>query len=138
MNMQELTLADVLWTLEVEQCDTPIRGNAMASGDDDADRAAEDEILKKLDDGNVWAWAMVRIQGTFMGLSAHTYIGGCSYDSEESFRADGTYEDIQNEVLCDLNGQLEMLGKAYLERTEIGTVIATVRDATSRIEALLA
>jgi hypothetical protein len=42
--------------LEVRQSDIPVKGNAMASGDDKYDRKVEREIQKRLDNGDIAAW----------------------------------------------------------------------------------
>lgn len=103
----------VLWTIEAKQDDTPVRGNAMASGDDAIDKQVEDEILQRLDDGDVWAWALVKVTGCLRGLKAETYVGGCNYSSEADFKADGCYEDMQDEVLEELWDMLCDAGQLY-------------------------
>ncbi len=79
-----------------EQDDIPVRGNAMASGDDDFDREVEDEILADLDQGNVWSWGFVTVQCTCddCGAVGGDTLGGCSYASEEDFKADAYYADM--------------------------------------------
>lgn len=92
-------------TLHVEQeDDIPVRGNAMASGDWAVDREVEDEILERLDRGDVWAWASVKVTATLWGpkndklLTASVYLGGCSYKDEADFRADGYFADMAKEA----------------------------------------
>ena len=58
----------------------PVEGNASASGDDAFDREVEHNILCRIQQGDVWAWAMVtvtvssglrpgaRIRGPWRGL----------------------------------------------------------------------
>ena len=48
------------YTIEVTaaQDDIPVRGNAMASGDDATDRECEDDILTRLDSGDVWGMGL--------------------------------------------------------------------------------
>lgn len=78
---------EVDFEIEVHQDDTPVRGNALASGDEDEDRACEDEILRRLDQGDVWAWACVRVIATCEGFRGESsWLGGCSYRSERDFR----------------------------------------------------
>jgi hypothetical protein len=62
VTIRKLTEADVEFTVRVEQDDTPVRGNAMASGDDAADRECEDEILSRLEAGNVEAWCVLTVE----------------------------------------------------------------------------
>lgn len=77
--------------------DLPVRGNAMASGDEAADRACEDAILAALDRGDDWHWARVRVTATLkVGddlFTGDAYLGRCSYASEAELRRD-TFEDF--------------------------------------------
>ena len=114
--MRELIESDVVFTLDVEQdecCD--VRGNAMVSGDDDADKAVEDAILARLDDGDVWAWASVCVKATWGGFTGTDYLGGCSYKDEADFTAPGGYyEDMKAAALDDLNAKVKASHKAML------------------------
>lgn len=80
--------------IEVEQETDRVRGNALASGDDDEDRACEDEIIRRLDGGNVWAWCGVKVTCEANGETATELLGACSYASEADFRACGYFEDM--------------------------------------------
>jgi hypothetical protein len=107
------TLDDVTITLTAEQDDLPVRGNAQASGDDALDRATEDEILARLDRGDVWAWASVRVRATWTapsGTEYHgdAYLGGCSYRDEAGFREPyGYYDQMVGEAIADLNATID-------------------------------
>lgn len=79
----------VTFTITVEQDDTPVRGNAMASGDDAADRECEDEIIRRLDQGDVWAWALVTVTCHYQDFTGRDTLGGCSYEDENDFKNDG-------------------------------------------------
>ena len=60
-----LTESDnVRFELSVEADDIPVRGNAMASGDDDADRECENELIERLESGDETAWCHVRVVAT--------------------------------------------------------------------------
>ena len=77
------------------QDDTPVRGNAMASGDDEEDRRYEDMILERLNNGDVWAWAQVEVQATLPdGRTGSAYLGGCCYEDEKDFKQGGYYEGM--------------------------------------------
>lgn len=80
-------------TLVAEQDDAPVRGNAAASGDDAYDKEVEDAILARLDRGDVWAWASVKVSARLGGCEGVDYLGCCSYDSEADFRRPGDYFD---------------------------------------------
>ena len=91
--------------------DMPVRGNAMASGDEDEDRRVEDDILERLQ-YSVWAWACIEVRGEWKGLRASAYLGGCSYDDEDDFRASGYYEDMVDEVTREINAKAEDIALA--------------------------
>ena len=78
------------------QDDTPVRGNALSSGDDEDDRKYEDLILARLNTGDVWAWAQVEVQATLPdGRTGSAHLGGCCYEDEKDFKTDNPYyEDL--------------------------------------------
>lgn len=102
---------EVTYTIHVEQDDTPVRGYAMASGDDAADKAYEDEILERLDAGDVWAWAFVTVVAEANGFEGSDSLGGCSYASEADFKAGGYYEEMcksaREQLLCKMARERE-------------------------------
>jgi len=59
--MKKITAEDCEIKVEALEEDIPVRGNALASGDAEADRACEDEILARLEAGDIWAWCTVRV-----------------------------------------------------------------------------
>lgn len=90
------------------QDDIPVRGNALASGDDAEDKACEDAILARLDRGDEWAWALVEVRASFEGWKASDFLGACSYASEDDFRTPGGYfEDMRETALRELAGKME-------------------------------
>lgn len=75
----------------------PIRGNAIDSGDEIQDKEVENEIIDRLESGDVWAWASVEVRATCSECGAHgsDYLGACSYvDGEREFRNDAYFEDM--------------------------------------------
>ncbi len=96
---------DVEWSITVEQDDIPI---------DDDSLLDIKEIEHRLENGDPWAWGIVTVTGTLMGLSASDRLSGCSYEDKQDFcRADGEYGYMQKEVLRQLENQLDEL-KALL------------------------
>ena len=66
------------------------------------------EILDRLDNGDVWAWAEVTVTATYGNWKGYDYMTGCSYKDEAEFVADSLYyEDICKTALKDLNEQLQ-------------------------------
>ena len=89
-------------SVHVEPDALPVRGNAMASGDDDYDKPVEDKILADMED-NVWAWACVEVRASYGGLTCSDYLGACSYKDEEDFvKNSGYYEDMVKEACAQL------------------------------------
>ena len=83
-----------------------VRGNALASGDDDEDRKEEDRILSELE-WNQWAWCIVKVSIEYCGITEHEYLGGCCYESEKQFREDGSFDDLVEE--CATTIYLKMM-----------------------------
>ena len=96
------------YTVECLPEDAPVRGNAMASGDDAFDREVEDEIIADLE-SNPWAWCCVKVTARAGGLEGTDYLGCCSYESEEDFRRGGSYEDMKD---CATRELLERLAES--------------------------
>jgi hypothetical protein len=83
----------------------PVHGNVIDSGDRAFDKKVEDEILARLDRGDPWAWAYVRVR---VSLPDHPQffgedtLGGCSYKSEAQFLRDAYFKDMKRIALDEL------------------------------------
>lgn len=100
--MRKLNEADIEYTLELLPEDMPVRGNALASGDESEDKRAEDAILKELE-WNPWAWCCIKVTASWHGIKGVDYLGGCSYKDEMEFKQEGGYyEDMKAQALEDL------------------------------------
>jgi hypothetical protein len=102
----------IAYEFRAEEEDISVRGNAMASGDDAADKAVEDEILARLDRGDIFAWfcahVIARVEIDGVTYEGHDYLGGCSYANEADFvREDGYYPDMRREAYADLRRRLK-------------------------------
>lgn len=103
-------IEDVTFTLEVEQDDQPVRGNAMVSGEDELDKKYEDEILERLNSGDVWAWASVCVTAHWKGINGVDCLSGCCYKNEEDFKKEGMYyEQMKKQAYDDLISKIEAL-----------------------------
>ena len=117
--MRELRESEVTFTIEVLPEEIPVRGNALASGDDDADHDCENKILRALERGNGWAWCCVRVTAAWSALDGEEYtgcdsLGCCSYAGEKDFtRGGGYFDDMKREALDNLNKQIEHAEKRY-------------------------
>lgn len=100
----------VTYDIEVLPEYTDVRGNVMASGDDDYDKECEDAILADLADGNEWAWCTVKVTARYDGVDCvegTDYLGGCSYRDRADFEAGGYYDDMKDQARDELYAQLE-------------------------------
>lgn len=103
--------------LELSQCNiivqclteyTPVRGNALCSGDDREDKRCEDRIIRQLNNGNDWAWCTVKVtvepkDGPWCELQGTDYLGCCSYKSKTDFiRNSGYYGDMVSTAFDEL------------------------------------
>jgi hypothetical protein len=98
----------------------PVRGNALASGDDAFDLLVEDEIIERLERHDVWAWACVKVVASWDGFTGESgWLGACTYENEESFRGDAYFTDLKAEALEALQNTLaDELAKATEDRIE--------------------
>lgn len=104
------TKEQVTFKLTVEQDMDSVRGNAMASGDDELDKKVEDEILERLGNYDAWAWASVCITASYKGQKGTAYLGHCCYDDEKDFLENsGYYEQMCEEAYEELLTELQAL-----------------------------
>ena len=91
----------------VQQDDQQIAGS-FSSGDDEFDRKTVADILRRLDNGDVWAWADVTVVARYENWKGYDYLSGCCYEDEDDFRRNsGYFEDMCKTALKDLNDQLK-------------------------------
>ena len=93
-----------------------IRGNVLASGDDAEDQAAEELVIRQLEDGNEWAWCIVTVRASWEEFIGEDTLGGCSYRTREEFMVpDGYYPDMRAVALADLNQNVRMADASLLQ-----------------------
>ena len=101
----------VEYLFRIEPEDIPVRGNAMASGDAEADKRDEDVIIARLNRGEIEAWCMAIVTARtvvdgqeFVGEAT---LGACSCDSEKELQ-NHCFEhyDMKAEALEDLKREL--------------------------------
>ena len=116
--LRRLTREDVVIKVHAEDEHIPVRGNVMASGDADFDRKCEDEIIERLNDGDEWAWACVKVTVTepTSGLSADDYLGCCTYKDEAEFRKDGYFDDMVSNCMTKLQKRIDLLFDRLTEK----------------------
>lgn len=90
-------------TIIIRPEDIPVRDNFMCTDDPEQDRKDENEIINRLNDGDVWAWCLVEVRAEFRGLIGHDSLGCCCYANEDEFKADsGYYEDMVGNAVAEL------------------------------------
>lgn len=100
--LRDLREDEVEFEIELLEEDVPVRGH-FAGDEPEEDRKMEDEILRRLDAGDQWAWCCVKVVARWNGFEAFDTLGCCSYESEEDFKRDGYWEDMKAELLKELN-----------------------------------
>lgn len=106
--MRSLKFKDVGFTITAEPEDLPIKGNAMASGDEEYDAKVEQAIYENLQ-WNEWAWCCVKVTAEWQGFTGSAYLGGCSYTSKKDFMSGGYYPQMRDEALEELNNEVKAL-----------------------------
>lgn len=97
LKIRKLRASEVTFTVSVEQEDgIEVRGNAMVSGDDAADKALEDEILANLDRGFIEAWCCISVKASWEGITGTDHLGACSFKP-----GSGQYVDKQVQECID-------------------------------------
>jgi len=105
---------------------TEVRGNAMASGDDAADKAYEDEILARLERDDLLAWCCLQVTARWRHYSAQACLGAYSFaegvgDPEQA--AADEFAQLKQDAYDFLNAQVQaqltstLLGLYPMERT---------------------
>jgi hypothetical protein len=81
-------------TLEAIPETVRVRGNASAWSEEE-DKAYEDDILARLESGDIWAWftAKVTVRDSY-GREASDYLGCCCYEDARDFKRGGYYLDM--------------------------------------------
>ena len=101
-------------------CDTPVRGNVSASGNDREYREVENNILRRLKDGDEWAWCDVKVEIQKHGyVGESSWIGGVNCEDKEDFKNSGYYEDLVEEALENLNYNIEDDPMESLKRKKV-------------------
>lgn len=101
----------VQYRVEVLPEDMPVRGNALASGDPAEDKRVEDEIIERLECGDIWAWCTVRVVASLPDsvLEGEKYLGACSYRDLDDFMESGYYEDMRDCALEELQDKVALV-----------------------------
>jgi hypothetical protein len=119
----------IKYTVRADFDSTPISGNASASGDKDYDKKVEDQIKKRFNAGNPWAWASVTVRA-IVTIDGRVYTGedhlGCvtAYNEQDFIQNGGYYKDMceaaKQALLADLNARVESAEaiRAYLNSSE--------------------
>ena len=110
--------------LEIRESDVPIRGNAMVSGNSKYDRKVENEIIERLDNGDIYAWfdAKVTVEIEVNGVKFEGYdiLGACSYTGLKQFlESGGYYDDMVQTALDNALSELREAFHGTLNESEV-------------------
>ncbi len=120
VNRRKLTEADVTFTVEVLEEDTQVRGNAVASDDDAADKELEDEIIQRLENGHVEAWCCLRVKAEWTAPDGTVFegvqhLGCCSFLPNDTIHKSTSAQiaesvddyAMKSEALADLQREVD-------------------------------
>jgi hypothetical protein len=113
----KFTLKPII-SIDVDYDDISVKGNALASGDDDLDKKVEDEILRRRRNGDIWAWCCVTVRASWHGFVGTDFLGGCSYESETDFKNGDYYPEMVVQAKADLKKKVEAAAAAILNDLE--------------------
>lgn len=133
------TIDQVEFETLVSEESIPIRGNAIATGNDEEDAKVENDLIDQLERGNIWAWCAVEVRATWRGITASDYLGGCSYASQNDFeRGDGYYSDMKqtayNQLLDKIRALKEKETNHFFEMLDIDKCKELIQRAKERKE----
>jgi len=104
MNIRPIRREEAMIRVLAEPDHVPVEGNACVSGNESFDLEVEHNILCRLQQEDVWAWAAVTIVVSWGLFEARTHLGCCSYADETDFKQPGGYfDDMVAEALDELN-----------------------------------
>ena len=125
MKLRQLCDNDVVFSLKLREDDSPFN---FESGDKEADLKLKNELTKRLNNGDLWAWCEVTITATWHpSVTYNGYLNewvgssslfGCSYESEEDFKCCGYYRDLCIEALEDLNSRISRVANQLSELSD--------------------
>lgn len=113
----------IVFDLEMHADQIHLVRGSFATDDPAVDRADEDEIIRRFNEGDDWAWANVRVRAVspltdIVGYSG--WLGGCTYANEKDFRSNsGYFEDMCYEAAEDLKKKLKMTVRDGKKAAEI-------------------
>ena len=88
----------------------------LATGDDEQDRKDTQEVIRRIDRGDVWAWAFVKCEASVDNSDDVTFtgdasLGGCCYSDARDFLA-SEKDNLMSEARHDLIEQLKRAQRA--------------------------
>lgn len=118
MSLRKLTREEVEIEFTAEEEDVEVRGNVIVSGDDALDKEVEDDVIRRLNLGYIEAWFSAKVTARWKGFEGVNYLGGCSYGSLKEFTDSGTYQDMINQALEELQEEVEAAFESLRELQE--------------------
>jgi len=89
------------YSIECRPAEASVRGNVLAVSPA-ADKAAEDDVLARLADGQKWAWCDVIVTCRFNDDRGVASLGAVSVENERAFKDSAEYSDLCDEAFADL------------------------------------
>ena len=101
---------EVKFSVTADYEDLSLEG-AFDLGSDELNREVVETITARLERGEVWAWASVRVSASWAGFTGAANLGGCNYTDEADFRkSSGYFKDMVLEAVNELVGEIGKAG----------------------------
>ena len=108
--MRKLTKDEVKFSVEIESEDMQVRGNYMCTEDPESDKKDEDEILARLERGDIFAWCVIKVTAKWEEFEGFAIIGGVSFSEDENGMKQAEIEaeeyGLHEEALDQLNKEI--------------------------------
>jgi hypothetical protein len=114
--MKQLLASDVTFSVRYEPELLTVTGNVLASGDEAADKEAEQDIIDRLNREDMYAWCCVVVEAHWKSFSGQTTLGCVSCESPEDFEENHGYlEQMKIDALAELNKNIKAIAEDLKE-----------------------
>jgi len=106
---------EIQYKIEAEQDDTPILGNLCCTDDPEQDTKEENEVFRRLNNGDIYAWCLIKVTASFGRFSYSDYLGGNSLKDEKEVEEQVEYHGMKQEARLGLIEEIKQANAEYLE-----------------------
>jgi hypothetical protein len=124
MNVRKLRRDEVKFRYSIEPDSWPFKGNVLASGVEEDDKEAEDEVRRRLEANDILAWCISKCTAYWVSPSGEIHygtsmLGGCSYAPDTTMEEIVEDMGLEEEALDSLMDGLEHITRAAKHIQEV-------------------